>query len=401
MDIIAEKLGIDPVALRKKNIIKEGEENLRGEITHSIGAEECLEKAAEWIGWGHPPEAPSSGHVRRGKGLALANKYTIIDTVSSAAVKIHKDGTIEVRCGIEEVGQGGHTVLSQIAAEEFGVPMGKIKMVWGDTDNVPWDFGAVSSRSTLMLGNAVRGACRDARKHMFEMAAPVLGANPQDLETRAGMISLKGTPKKAIRIADLFLPGAVGSQKSTQNLSEEAELTGKAIFWFKDVSEDDPESGQGKRQTATYCYTAQAVEVEVDTETGAVKVLRFCSATDMGTPINPKLCEAQMEGGMGMGIGNGLYEEMVLDKGELLNPSFKDYRIPSMMEIPSGDNVKSILVTSAPHRDGPFGAKGSGEAAMTPTAAALANAVYNAVGVRIVDLPITAEKVLAALKKKK
>ena len=395
MDIIAEKLGMDSVDLRKKNLIREGEENLRGEITHSIGAEECLDKVAEWIGWGKPSDA-SIGSLRKGKGLALANKYTIIDTVSTAIIKVHKDDTIELRCGSEEVGQGANTVLSQIAAEEFNVPLEKVKIVWGDTANVPYDFGAVSSRTTLMVGNAVHLACQDAKRQLYEMAAPRLGTTPERLETRDGKVYLRESPHKTISIADLFLPEAKGSQKPALCPAEGAELLGKATFFFKVVSDKDPETGQGKRLTASFCYTAQAAEVAVDVETGLVKVLRFCSSNDMGQPINPKLCEGQMEGGMGMGIGNALYEEIVLDKGRVLNPNFTDYRVPSTIEIPSGDNTKSMIVT-APHRDGPFGAKGFGEAAMTPSAAAIANAVYNAISIRITDLPVTPEKILRSL----
>lgn len=397
MDIIAEKLGIDPVDFRKRNLIKEGEENLRGEITHSIGAEECLDKVAEWIEWGKSPET-SSCNLRKGKGLALANKYTIVDTVSTAIVKVHKDGIIELRCGAEEVGQGVNTVLSQIAAEEFNIPLEKVKIIWGDTETVPYDFGAISSRTTLMMGNAVRLACQDAKRQLFEMAAPRLGTTPENLETRDGKVCLMDSPRRAISIADLFIPDARGSQKPALCPAEGAELLGKATFLFKDISDENPDTGQGKRLAASFCYTAQAVEVAVDVETGIVKVLRFCSSNDMGQPINPKLCEGQIEGGMGMGIGNTLYEEIVINKGKVLNPGFTDYRVPGTTQIPSGDNTKSILVM-APHRDGPFGAKGCGEAAMTPSAAAIANAVYNATGVRITDLPITPEKILNSLKK--
>lgn len=172
------------------------------------------------------------------------------------------------------------------------------------------------------------------------------------------------------------------------------------MFYIEGVTDEDFETGQGTKLTASYGYAAQAVEVAVDTETGIVKVLRWVNAFDMGTPINPKLCEGQMEGGAGMGIGSALYEELVMDNGKILNPGFRDYRFPSTKEIPSGNNMKSMTV-EAPHREGPFGAKGAGEAAMTPSAPAIANAIYNAAGVRITDLPITPEKVLKALRASK
>ncbi len=389
MDIIADKLGMNPVDFRKKNGLREGEENVRGEITHSIAARECLDKATEWIERGKP-SPPAGGSLKTGKGLALGIKHSAVSTLSSATVKVHGDGTIEIRHGGEEVGQGVNTILSQMAAEEFNIPMARVKLVWGDTARTPYDFGTVSSRTTFNTGNAVLLACQDAKRQMLEIAAAKLEATPQDLETRDGKIYLKQSPERAITVADLFSPGGVGV------LAEGAELLGKATF-VKAGSGEDPETGQGKVLVAFYIYGAQAVEVAVDTETGVVKILRFGSAFDMGRPINPKLCEGQMEGGAGMGIGSALFEEMVVDKGRVLNPNLTDYRFSSTSDIPSGDNMKS-MIAAAPQRDGPFGAKGLGEGTLTPTAPAIANAVYNAVGVRIKDLPITPEKVLKALR---
>ncbi len=396
MDVMAGKLGMDPVDLRRKNIVREGEEDVRGEITHSIGAEECLDKVAEWIGWGKPSETPV-GSIRKGKGLALANKYTMADTVSAAIVKVHKDGTIEFHHGSDEVGQGSNTVLSQIVAEEFGIPMEKVKVIWGDTAVVPYDFGAVSSRTTFMTGNAIRLACHDVKRQIFEMAAPRLEVGPEDLAIRDGKVYLRESPEKVIMIGDLFLPNAKGAQRGALCLAEGGELLGKATFFFKDVSDEDPQMGQRKKLTASYCYTAQAAEVAVDIKTGEVKVLRFCSASDVGQAINPKLCEGQMEGGAGMGIGSALYEEIILDKGKIANPNFADYKVPTTMEIPSGGNLESMIV-QAVHKDGPFGAKGVGEVTMTASAPAIANAIYNATGVRIMDLPMTPEKVLKSLR---
>lgn len=399
MDIIAEKLGMDPVELRKKNIIREGEENLRGEITHSIGAEECLDKVAEWIGWGKPSEVPT-GSLRKGKGVALGNKYTMIDLAASAIVKVHMDGTLEVLHGSDEVGQGCNTLLTQIAAEEFNLPVERIKVISGDTAIVAYDAGSISSKTTLFTGNAVRLACQDAKQQIFEIAAPKLGVAPQDLETRDGEVYIRESPEKALSIADLFLarlPGPRGAQADATCLAEGGgEIVGKAVF-YGEPSEEDPETGQGEALSMSYCYVAQAAEVAVDIETGMVKVLRFCSAADVGRAINPRQCEGQMEGGAAQGIGSALYEGFVFDeKGKLLNPNFTDYRVPSSKEVPSGDNIKSMIV-EAPHKDGPFGAKGMGEAAMNASAPAIANAIYNAVGARIMDIPMTPEKVLKAL----
>ena len=403
MDMIAKKLGIDPMELRKKNVIKEGEENVRSEITHSIGAEECLDKAVEWIEWGKPSEA-ATGNWVKGKGFALGNKYTQLDMVASASVKVYLDGALEVLHGSDEVGQGCNTLLAQIAAEEFKMPMEKIKVKAGDTALVAYDPGAISSKTTIFTGNAVRLACLDAKRQIFEQAAPKLGAAPQDLEIRNGEVYVRGASGgKTITISDLSLaelPRAKGMQKAATCFADGGgEIVGKGVF-YGEPTEEDPETGQGRALAMSYCYIVQAAEVAVDVETGMVKVLKCCTATDVGRAINPKMCEGQMEGGIAQGIGLALYEGFVFDeKGKLLNPNFVDYKFPGPREIPSGDNIKSMIV-EAPHKDGPFGAKGMGEAAMNAIAPAIGNAIYNAVGVRIMDLPMTPERVLKAIREK-
>jgi carbon-monoxide dehydrogenase large subunit len=385
MDIIAHELGKDPVEVRKRNFIKEGETNVRGELTHSIAVEECLETASKWIGWNEKSE-DSNNHIKKGKGIAVGNKYSINWAPSSANLKVHPNGTIEVNHGAEEVGQGANTVLSQIAAEEFKVSMNKIKVVWGDTDESPFDFGTVSSRITFNAGNAVRLACDDAKRQLFEIAAPILKVQPDELVIKDGIIHSRDFPAKSIDLMDLF-----------SSYEKPKEIVGKGSF-HKPGTEEDPATGQGESLTAFYTYGAQAAIVSVDIETGAVRVEKFCSVFDMGKPINPKLCEAQMEGGAAMGIGSALYESVAMENGQILNANLHDYKIPSISDIPVL-NMGS-LIEVAPQRDGPYGAKGLAEGTMTPTAPAIANAIQDAIGVRITNLPITPEKILAALKKR-
>ena len=400
MDIIAEKLGRDPLEIRLKNTVDEGEIDVRGQRVHSIGAKECLKKAAEWIELDKPSSSPE-GSIRFGKGIALGNKYTLADTASAAVVKVHIDGVVEVFHGGDECGQGLNTVLTQIIAEEFKVSLDKIKVVWGDTARVPYDFGTASSRSTLYIGNAVRLASEDAKGQIFRIAARILGTDPGNLETADGMVFVKEYPDRRLDFSDLFLSAAKearGTVKMAACLEEGGEIIGKATFWGH-PSDEDPETGQGEKLAMSYDYGVQAVEVAVDIETGLVKVLRLCSAFDTGKTINPKMCEAQLEGGAGMGIGSALYEGFVFnDKGELLNPNLHDYRICSTLQVPSGQKIKSMMV-EAPHREGPFGAKGIGETAMCPSAPAIANAIYNATGVRLTHLPMTPERILKAIKK--
>lgn len=403
MDIAAHKLGIDPLEFRLRNTIDEGEIDVRGQKVHCIGAKECLSRAAQWIDWGKPSVQPKDKHVKVGKGMALGNKYSLGDTASSAMVKTNLDGTIEVFHGGDDCGQGLNTVVAQIAAEEFRVPMEKIKVIFGDSARVPYDYGTASSRSTLYIGNAVLLACKDAKKKLFELAAKKLNTAPDRIDIRDNKLFIISDPQKMIDISELALgksPEATGLVKWATCLEEGAGIIGTASFWGH-ADQEDPETGQGKQLSMSVAYGGQAVEVEVDTETGIVKVLRVCSAFDNGKSINPKMCEAQIEGGVALGIGSALYEGYLFnDRGELLNPNFHDYKMCSMINVPSGDNNKLGMV-EYPHRSGPYGAKGVGEAAMTPTAPAIANAIYNAIGVRIHHMPMTPERVLQAIKKSK
>jgi carbon-monoxide dehydrogenase large subunit len=237
-------------------------------------------------------------------------------------------------------------------------------------------------------------ASEDAKRKIFEKVAPIFNVTPENLEIKKGLVRIKGARGKAMEFADVC------------DLFDEKKIVGNGNF-VQQFAPEDPETGQidpklaaeGKRLNTSYAYTAKAVEVAVNTETGEVKVLRCGTADDMGFPLNPKSCEQQAEGGLGMGVGIGLYEEVLLKEGVILNPNFTDYRIPTFCEMPMNEDVK-VMFAPAPHKDGPFGAKGFSEGALSGMEPALANAVYNAVGVRIKDLPITAEKVLMALKEK-
>ena len=255
--------------------------------------------------------------------------------------------------------------------------------------------GSTSSRTTFNLGNAVRHACDAAKREIFERAASRLEAPPEILTLNQMEVCVARHPDKKIRVRDLISARGGG------------EVVGTADY-KADCIPDDPKTGQidpalaqlGKRFMVFYAYTAKGVEVAVNTETGEVKVLRCHAAIDLGKALNPKNCEQQSEGGMAMGIGAALYEETLLDRGRVLNPSFTDYRVPLATQMPLNENMKSFLVESAPHKDGPFGAKGFAEGVVTGMEPAIASAVYDAVGVRIKELPITPEKVLMALRNK-
>ena len=388
MDMIAKKLNIDPVAFRMKNALNEGDTNILGETMQSIGAKECLRKVSQAINWGVKPE--SEGTWKRGKGVALGNKYSMAPTASQAAVKVHHDDTIEVRTMATELGQGSHTILAQIAAEEFDVPVGWVRVTSGDTDSIPFGHGAFSSRQTFNDGNAVRLACIDVKKQLFGKAAQLLEANPDDLEMKTGKICVKGSPHIALEIKKLFTPAALSG---IPFVDEGGEFVGKAT-WYTRAVPIDPETSQCTKAVAFYSYNVQALEVAVNIETGHVKILQHVSAADVGKAINPINVEGQIQSGMQMGIGSTLMERIIFKEGKEFNPSFLDYAFPTVMEGP--DRTASIIV-EASLREGPYGAKGVGEETMTASAPAIANAIYDATGVRIKELAITPEKILKAL----
>ena len=392
MDIAAAKLGIDAVELRRKNLLHEGEAMANGEISHSNAAAECLDQICQSINL--TQKSPPEGPWRKGKGVALGNKYSSPGSHYGAKIVVTDNERVVVYHGADAIGQGVNTVIAQIAAEEFGISPDGVDIVFSDTAMTPYfGHGSTSSRTTFNLGNAVRRACAAARREIFDRAGARLEAPPEIMALDKMEVYIARHPEKKIRVRDLFTAHDAG------------EIVGTADY-KTDCIPDDPRTGQldpnlarqGKRFMAFYAYTAKGVEVAVNTETGEVKMLRCHGAIDLGKAINPMSCEQQSEGGMAMGIGSALYEETLMENGRILNSSFTDYRVPLATQMPLNQNMKSILVESAPHKDGPFGAKGFAEGVVTGMEPAIANAVYNAVGVRIKELPITPEKVLKALR---
>lgn len=400
MDVDAETVGLDPLEFRLRNTVDEGETDVRGNRVHSIGAKRCLRKVGEEIDLQHASVQPAESHMRVGKGIALGNKYTAADQASSAVVTARLDGTVEVIHGGDDCGQGLNTVLAQIAAEQFSIPIERVKIVWGDSARTTYDFGTASSRSTLYIGNAVLKACEDAKAQIRRLAAERVKTSPENIGIANGGFFLIDDPAKEYAISRLALghhPEARDAVKTATCLDESAEIRGSGVFWGRPAPED-PETGQGARSTMSFAYGAQAAEVAVDTETGQVKVLRLHSAFDNGKTMHPKMCEGQIEGGAAMGIGAALSEGFRFDDtGRMLNPDYHDYKIPGIADVPTGEDTL-VSFEEAPHDEGPYGAKGVGESAMCPTASAIANAIYDAVGVRLTHIPMTPERVLAALK---
>jgi CO/xanthine dehydrogenase Mo-binding subunit len=392
IDCIAHQLGMDPLEFRLKNLAREGDTSAFGQVLHHIFPRECLEKTAELLEWGKKSEEKDKW--KKGKGLAIGNYRPNPAWPSAAVVKVFQDGAIEVRIGTDEVGQGLLTVIAQIVAEQFKVPMDKIldkiKVVHGDTLYTPWDFASAASRSTWMTGNAVIRACQDAKQKIFALAASKFEASPNDLEMTGGKVYHKDLPEKAIRLSDLFRLGVA---------NEIGEILGTAGY-EAEHTDADPDTGYSPKGAPSWSYLVYGAEVGVNTETGEVKVLKISWAIDIGQPINWKMCEGQVEGSIGMGIGSALYERFEVSNGKILNPNLVTYRIPTFMECPTGENVKGASV-GFPHPDGPYGAKALGEMGMVPFSAAIGNAVYDAIRVRMTDAPLTRERVFKALQEAK
>ncbi|MBM2810140.1 MAG: aldehyde oxidase [Chloroflexi bacterium] len=392
MDIIAKEMGWDPVEFRLNNVLREGDTQATGSIVHSLGLAESIQAVADAIGWEKtapiPYQAvqPANGPLRkaRGKGIACSMKAVITPSISAATVLMHSDGSVSVLSSAVEMGQGSDTLLSQIAAEELGVRMDDISITHPDTDVTPYDLITAGSRTTFHMGNAVRLAAADVRSQLWPTAAEMLNADAVDLTASNGRVWARSAPDRSLTFGQLIM-SRFGARAGT--------ITGHGLFETHH-GETDMQTGQSDNVTAHWMCGATSAEVEVDVETGHVHILNLVTAVDVGKAINPFACRQQISGASLQGTGPALYEEMVFDAGQLTNPSFVDYKIPSLLDLP--DNMEPLIVED-PHPDGPHGAKGIGEAGIFAIAPAIANAVADAVGARIPDLPITPEKVLNAI----
>lgn len=305
--------------------------------------------------------------------------------VSTATVEIHDDGTATVRSGAVDCGQGSSTVLAQIAAGELGVPYDWVTMITADTDTTPDAGTTAATRQTYASGNAVQLACRQAREILFDFVRTILGVNTTaGLKACEGIIYVKGFPQKQVTYPEAAARARLAGYR----------LVGQGTFVTHTTSVD-PQTGQGAPYWP-YAFGTQIAEVEVDTDTGQVRVLKLAAAHDVGRAVNKQGVEGQIEGGIGQGLGMALMEKVHLKQGRILNNSFSTYLIPTIMDIP--EIIPLIVEDYEP--SGPYGAKGIGEPATIPTVPAIINAIYNAVGVRLTELPVTPEKVLAALRKK-
>ncbi|MGH7794457.1 MAG: xanthine dehydrogenase family protein molybdopterin-binding subunit [Candidatus Binatia bacterium] len=388
IDLGAHALGIDPIEIARMNAAETGYVSPHGNRVTSCELKQCLDMTEKMIDW---KAKRSNKQPNTGLGLActvhVSGKRHFGDyDGSSATIKINEDGKALILSGEGECGQGVHTAMCQIAAEELGVPVEDVEISRADTDLTTFCLGAFASRLTYVSGNAVKNAATNVKQQLFEQAAEMLEANPQDLMARDGKIFVKGAEGgKSVTVADVA--------RARLFRHNGAPIVGSGSF---DADSVLPDSTRFGNESGAYNYGAQAAQVHVDPETGQVKILQFVVASDCGTVIYPLGAEGQVEGGLAQGIGYALTEGLQIDEGKPINPNFSDYRIPSMRDMPPLQHA----FADSYEPTGPFGAKGLGELNMDPTAAVLSNAIFDAVGVRIKTLPITPEKILRALHEK-
>jgi CO/xanthine dehydrogenase Mo-binding subunit len=387
MDIIAAALKRDPLQLRKQNGYEEGDKFVTEETLRAVGLKECLDEVAKSIGWNtdrfkdSKTQGSKSDHLRRGKGLACMIKATITPSISCAVLKLNEDASLCIYAGTVEMGQGSETVLAQIAGKELGIPLDTIQVLGVDTDVVPYDLTTSSSRSTFHMGKAVQLAAQDILRQLKETVIQEYNVPSDKVLCTDGKIRL---PEAQLDYAQVMFK-RFGMQGGTLVGEGQVKTSTKDEF--------------GEKSTSAFWFLAAgAAEVEVDVDTGKCKLVKYASAVDVGKALNPLGCRQQLNGAAITGMGQAMFEEIAYDNGQLINPNLVDYVLPSLGDMPG--TIDSIAV-EVPDRNGPYGAKGIGESALIPVAPAIANAIYDAVGVRIKDLPIKAEKIYFALAEEK
>ena len=388
LDMLAAELDLDPAEIRIKNGIGPNETSVHGWKIGSSGLKECVEKATAAAEW---QKKRRQKKTFKGIGLSCCNHVSGNRPFNrefdggAGIVRVGRDGRVTVYHGESDMGQGLKTAFAQIAAEALGVPLHLIHVQNVDTDISPFGLGSFATRGTLMGGNGVLAAARDAFRQLAEVAAAMLQADSQDMECRRGRFFVRGSPQKHVPFHE------VAAQATLRRHGAPVVGTG---FYDPATVLPDPQTKYGNISPA-YPFGCQIAEVEIDPDTGQITVTNFVAAHDVGRAINPLATEGQIRGGVTQGLGWALMENMAYADGKIINTDFVDYIIPSASDVPE---ITPILVEPI-EPNGPYGAKGIGEPALNPTMAAITNAIYNAVGIRIRELPVSPERLLAELKK--
>jgi CO/xanthine dehydrogenase Mo-binding subunit len=391
MDIIADKMGWDPLEFRAKQILTEGKTHATGQIMHSIGLKEIIEELDASIGWKQYYQEKQSGKVIqngskvRGKGTAIGLKAVLTPSISGAIVNLFADGSASVHCSTVDMGQGSDTIMGQIAAEVLGLPREKVHVVHPDTDVTPYDTITAASRSTFYMGNAIYNSAMEIKKQIAEHVSKKWNVASDQIQLADEKVFVEGRSDLTMTLKDLI--------KDIYHMPAGG-LIGSNVF-ESHYQSPDPQTGQSDDVAIFWFPGGTAVEIEVDTETGKIDVLHMVSAGDVGKAINPFQVHQQLYGASIMQLGQALFEECKYDYGQMINANMADYKVPTFKDLP----VKTdTIIVEVPHPEGPFGAKGVGETASFGVQPAIANALYNATGARIKDMPLTPERVLRAIK---
>ncbi|PKP60956.1 dehydrogenase [Candidatus Atribacteria bacterium HGW-Atribacteria-1] len=393
MTRIAKAIGIDPVEFRRENGIREGDSLPYGAPMNPNGLLEAIDKVAKEIDWGKK-ETLNDPDKAIGKGFAIFWKAPAMppNISSTAFIKFSEDGSLNVIVSGMEIGQGYLTAMAQIAAEVLTVPPEKIRIELPDTDRNPYHWQTVASHVTWANGNAVKRAALQIRDKIFEVVHEVYHYDKDTLYLEDEKVKCKLHASFELPLKD-FVIGGIQTEDGTYRGGA---IVGSGSFMPEFTSaQQDPETSQGGHPNVHYTVGAAAVKIEIDKQTGKVRILKAVEALDAGKAINPMNVKHQIYGGLLQGFATALYEDMRFDEnGKILNPNFTDYKIPTSLDIP--DEVVPIIV-EVPQPDGPYGARGIGEHPMIPAAPIIANAVEDALGVRIKSMPITAEKIAMAI----
>jgi CO/xanthine dehydrogenase Mo-binding subunit len=398
LDIIAEELGIDPIEIRLKNARRSGEELPNRDNVHHCGLRECIKVVEEHTQFRekhlqNKTGAHPNGHLRRGIGIGVSSYFSgslIYPNSSSVVVKMNDDGTLTILTGSMDIGQGAETIHSQITAEELKVPVEDIQVIAADTETTPVDIGSWISGNAYVSGNATRLAATEVRKKLLDLAADELEANVEDLLLKNKRVYVAGSPDRGITYQQL-VSASVQKRRGDPIIGEGHWRT------MRDEPFHPSLATTKGRWSENYAFDAQVAEVEVDIETGQGRLIRAVTAHDCGFPINPLLVEGQIDGQVSMALGHAFMEEIMMKEGRTLNPSWLDYRMPCIHNIALSEHLD--VITESYEVGKPYRTKEVGEGYVSAILAAIANAIYNAVGVRLYSTPFTAEKILKGLGK--
>ena len=381
MDSMATALDIDPAEFRLRNLAKEGDLLTSTQPFSVLRIRQTMEKALEASKY-----FEKKRQLEPNQGLGVANSLVLTGLLSSSAfVRINEDTTVSVITGVTDIGTGTHTVLGQIAAEVLGIPVENVSIASLDSDSSPYDTGSIASRTTYDSGNAVRLAAEDARKKLMLVAANALDCDLEEIIWDNGKASNVENPQAALTLQELV---------GLALYANHGPLVGQGAWLAASPWEDQVGEGYGESPYGTFMYGTHVAEVEVDPDTGKTTIINYTACHDVGRALNPVGIEGQIEGGVVQGIGFSIFENTVLEHGRLINPNLTNYLVPMVLDVPS----INTLIDEEPDPTGPFGAKGVGEPPIIPPAAAIANAICDATGVRITSTPLNQEKLFFAIK---